>query len=116
MAILEKIKENRRFPRVDFHSQVHCQLSGKPDFENVLSSDISYGGLKFTSEKFIPVSTPVMLEINVLNRVLKPIGRIAWSTTLAHSDRNQTGVEFTEFDLPERNYLMDFVNMQLGKI
>jgi hypothetical protein len=113
MAILERSRENRIFPRVGFHSQIRYQVRGKPDFDNVLGNDISCGGLRFTSEKFIPTSTLVMLEINVLNRVLRPVGKVAWSTPLAHSDRKQTGVEFMEFDRLERNYLKDFVEMQL---
>jgi hypothetical protein len=114
MAISANTKENRIFPRVGFHSQIRYQLRGRPDFDNVLGNDISCGGLRFTSEKFIPTSTLVMLEINVLNRVLRPIGKVAWSTPVAHSDRKQTGVEFMEFDRLEKNYLKDFVNMQLG--
>ncbi len=113
MADLVKSKDNRIFPRVDFHSQIHYQFRGRQDFDNVPSNDISCGGLRFTSERFIPTSTVLMLEINVLNRVLRPVGRVAWSTPLAHSDRNQTGVEFMEFDALEKNYLRDFVNMQL---
>jgi len=113
MAILTNSKENRFFPRVDFHSQLRYQLRGKQDFDNVLCNDISCGGVRFTSNRFIPTSTLVMLEINVLNRVLRPIGKVAWSTPLAHSDRNQMGVEFMEFNNLERNYLKDFVNMQL---
>ena len=113
MAILTNSKENRFFPRVDFHSQLRYQLRGKPDFDNVLCNDISCGGVRFTSDRFIPTSSLVMLEINVLNRVLRPIGKVAWSIPVAHSDRNQMGVEFMEFNALERNYLKDFVNMQL---
>ena len=115
MAILARSKENRSFPRIDFHSQLRYQLRGKSDFDNVVSNDISCGGLRFTSDRFIPTSTLVMLEVNVLNRVLRPMGKVAWSTALAHSDRNQTGVEFTEFDTLEKNYLKDFVSMRLGE-
>ncbi len=114
MANLANTKENRVFPRVDFRSRIRYQVRGKPDFDNVLGNDISCGGLRFTSEKFIPTATFVMLEINVLNRVLRPLGRIAWSVPIAHSDRKQTGVEFMEFDRLEKDYLKDFVNMQLG--
>ena len=107
-------KENRCFPRLDFHSKVHYQIRGKPDFDSALSSDISCGGLRFSNDRFIPTSTPIMLEINLFNRVLRPIGRVAWSTPLAHSNRNQMGVEFIEFDRLEKNYLKDFINMQLS--
>ncbi len=113
MAIFTKSRENRIFPRVDFRSQIRYQIRGKPDFDNVLGNDISCGGLKFTSDKFIPVSTLLMLEINVLNRLIRPLGKVAWSTPVAHSGRQQTGVEFLEFDRLERNYLNDFVSMHV---
>jgi hypothetical protein len=49
----------------------------------------------------------------VLNRVLRPIGKVAWSVPVAHSNRNQTGIQFVEFDALEKNYLRDFINLQL---
>ena len=114
MELLPKQRENRIFPRIGFHSKVHYQFRGKPIFDSGLTKDISCGGLRLISERFIPTSTPIMLEINVLKRVLRPVGRVVWSIPLPHSNRNQTGVEFVEFNLLEKNYLKDFVNMQLG--
>ncbi|MFA6357254.1 MAG: PilZ domain-containing protein [Candidatus Omnitrophota bacterium] len=106
-------KENRCFPRVDFHSKISYQIRGKPDFNSVLSQDISCGGLRFNNDSFIPTSTPVMLEINILDRILRPVGKVAWSTPLAHSSRSQVGIEFVEFNVIEKNYLKEFVNLQL---
>ncbi|MEI6831532.1 MAG: PilZ domain-containing protein [Candidatus Omnitrophota bacterium] len=114
MVDLARKKEMRFSPRVDFHSLFRYQLRGKPDFANAISSDISCGGLRFTVDKFIPTFVPVMLEINVLNRVLRPIGRVAWTMPLAHSNRNQMGIEFVEFNMLEKNYLKNFVNMRLS--
>ncbi len=107
-------KENRIFPRVNFHSEIRYQIRGKPDFDNAVSNDISCGGLRLTNNRFIPASTLVMLEINVLNRVLRPIGKVAWSASQSHSNRNQMGIEFVEFNTIEQNYLKDFINMQRG--
>jgi len=114
MALLSKKRENRCFPRIDFYSKIQYQIRGKPVFDSAITKDIGCGGLRFTNESFVPTSTPIMLEINVLNRVLRPIGKVAWSTPLPHSNRNQTGVEFIEFNMLEKNYLKDFVNMQIG--
>ena len=105
-------RENRCFPRLPFHSKVRYQLRGKPVFDSGISRDISCGGLRLTNEEFIPASTLLMLEINVLNRVLKPVGKVAWSIPLAHSHRSQTGIKFVEFDIRQRGYLNDFINMQ----
>jgi Tfp pilus assembly protein PilZ len=112
MDISQK-KENRCFPRIEFRSKVHYQIRGKPDFDSAICNNISCGGLRFSNERFIPTSTAIMLEINVLNRVLRPIGKVAWSVPVAHSNRNQTGIQFVEFDALEKNYLRDFINLQL---
>ena len=113
MVPLEKQKENRCFPRLKFQSMIRYQFRGKPDFDSGISRDISYGGLRLTNEQFIPTSTLVMLEINVLNRVLRPIGKVAWSQSLAHSNRNQTGIEFVELNRVEQDYLKDFIDMKI---
>jgi len=113
MMLSEKQKENRGFPRLNFHSKIRYQFRGKPDFDSGISRDISCGGLRLTNEQFIPTSTLVMLEINVLNRILRPVGKVAWSMPLAHSNRNQTGIEFVEFNSVEQNYLKDFIDMQI---
>jgi PilZ domain len=110
---MERQKENRCFPRLAFNSKVRYQFRGKPDFDSGISNDISCGGLKLTNEQFIPPASLVMLEIKVLNRILRPIGKVAWSQPLAHSHRSQTGIEFVEFNSAERNYLKDFIGMQM---
>ncbi len=114
MVIIEKSKDHRSTERLGLNLELRYQVRGKADFDNGVSNDISCGGLRFTSSKFIPTATPVMFEINVLNRILKPMGTVAWSAPIAHSDRNQLGIKFVEFDLFEKNYLRDFINMQLG--
>jgi PilZ domain len=113
MLPMEDEKNNRSFPRIKCHSKVHYRLRGKPDFDSGICRDISRGGLKIVSEQFIPSSTLVMLEINALNRVLHPVGRVVWSAPIAHSNRNQTGFEFVEFDNKEQDYLNEFIKMQI---
>jgi hypothetical protein len=109
------IEEKRRFPRVKLKSPVRYQIRGTSEFDNVVCDNISDGGIGFISNKFIPPSSLVMLEINVLARVLRPIGRIASSLPLPHSERNRLGVEFLEFENSEKNYLHDFIDMQLSR-
>ncbi|MCK9572233.1 MAG: PilZ domain-containing protein [Candidatus Omnitrophica bacterium] len=108
-----RTSENRVFPRVNVNSPIRFQVRGSADFDNAVCNDISAGGLRFTSSKFVPTDSALMLEIKLLKRVLRPIGKVAWSTPMAHSYNNQLGVEFLEFDVLERNYLKDFINMRV---
>ena len=111
-----KPEEKRRSPRIRLRAPIRFQIRGLQQSDNAISDDISIGGLSFTGNRFIAPETPVMLEINVLSRILHPAGRIAWSNTLAHSDRNRLGIEFTELNAEEKGYLADFINMQTGKL
>ncbi len=108
-----QFEEKRRFPRVNFKSPVRYHVRGEPDFENALSSNISEGGIGFINNKFLAPSMLVMLEINVLSRVLRPVGKIVSSLPLPHSERNRLGIEFVEMDHDDKRYLQNFVNMQV---
>ena len=116
MVQLQNQKENRSNPRLNFYSQIRYQLRGKPEFDRGISKDISCGGLRFINEQFIPPASLLMLEINVLNRVIRPVGKVAWSQVLAHSNRSQMGVEFVEFNRIDQRYLKDFIDMQTTRV
>jgi len=92
------------------------QVRGRPqESDSVISSNISSCGVAFNSNKFLAPQTALMLEIDILSRVLHPIGRVAWCAPLPHSDRNRLGVEFLEIDPLEKNYLEDYIQMQTGR-
>jgi len=77
-----------------------------------ISDNISTGGIAFNANSYIAPQTQLMLEIDILSRVLHPVGRVAWCAPLPHSDRNKLGVEFLEMDPVEKRYLADYINMQ----
>jgi hypothetical protein len=109
-------EEKRSFPRVKVNIPMRYQIRGRKEFNNTVSDNISAGGIGFINDGFIAPKTSVMLEVNILSRILSPIGRIAWSSPIAHSDKYRSGVEFLEFPLSEKNYLQDYIAMRLGKL
>lgn len=110
------MEEKRRFPRIKTQMPMRYQIRGTSVFNTATADDISRGGMSFINDYFIAPATTLMLEVNLLAQVLSPIGRIAWSSPLPHSDRYRIGVEFTDLDQRQKNYLDDYVDMQLGKI
>jgi len=114
--MLSKLEDHRRFPRVKVQAALHYQVRGKPDFSNSIADNISLGGLRFSDHSFIAPETILMLEVNVLSRVLNPIARIAWSHPISHADKFQFGVEFIEFEHSQKKYLQDFVAMQMQQV
>ncbi len=104
-------KEKRQFQRVNLRTALRCQVRGESRAGSAISDNLSTNGVSFISERFITPSTPVMLEINLLSRVLRPVGRIVWNSPLPHSDRNRLGVQFIQLDPVEKQYLADFIAM-----
>ena len=113
--MLSNFKEKRNFARLGLRTPVRYQIRGQSQFDNTISNDISLGGISFTSNNFIPLKTPVMLEVNILSKVFKAIGKIAWAQPIPHSYRNVMGLEFVELPHEERAYLKNYLNMQLSQ-
>jgi hypothetical protein len=110
-----KQEESRRFPRIKFSNPLRFQVRGSPDSSTSLSENISLNGIGFMHNNFIAPLTPLMLEIKLLSRVLRPIGRVVWSSPSAHSNRYRLGVEFLEMDIQEKKVLSDFINMRVNQ-
>lgn len=109
----EKI-EKRRFPRIGLKFPVSYKVRGTSEFDQTVANDISCNGLSFIEDKFVAPETRLMFEIKILDKVLHPIGRIAWANQLPHSSRYSMGVEFLEMETDTRDYLSDFVDMQIS--
>ncbi|MBU4345790.1 MAG: PilZ domain-containing protein [Candidatus Omnitrophica bacterium] len=105
-------QEKRSSPRVKLQRPLRYQLRGLPEFNNVIGDNISTGGIGFFSDKFIAPNTLTMLEINILSRMLRAVGKIVRSVYLSHSNKYYLGIEFLELDPIEQMYLGDFINMQ----
>ena len=95
---------------------VRYSISGQPQFGNTVCNDISLGGACLSDNQFIAPQTEVDLEINLLSSLLRARGKVAWAYPLPHSDRYHWGVEFQQMPLQEKNYLKDFIDLQLGRI
>jgi len=106
------IKNNRRFPRVELRTPVSYQVRGESRIDNTICDNISMGGLGFVSERFIPPTTPLMLEINILSRTLRAVGKVTRTQSLPHSYRNRIGLEFVELGLRDKEFLSEYVSSQ----
>ena len=110
-------EEKRRFKRLGLHAGLRYHVRGSlSEFIRSVTDDISEGGLSLRLDKFLSPNTHLNMEIDLLSRVLHPIGRVAWCAPLAHSDRKIAGVEFIEIDPLEKSYLQDYINMQTGQL
>lgn len=110
-----RIKESRLFPRIKFTGPLRCQVRGSQEITSTVSEDLSVSGVKFVAGKFIPPNTPVMLEINLLSQVVRPIAQIVWSSPFLRQDKFHLGARFLEWDPKEKKSLSDYVNLKLNQ-
>lgn len=108
-VMIEKVSQQRRFPRVGVKIPVRYQTRGYPQIDNTVTQDISIQGLRLLGERYIAPETALSLEINLATRTIRATGKIAWSTVLPRSDRHYCGIEFLELEPQERVYLADFI-------
>jgi len=109
-------EEKRVSPRITLRAPLRYQIRGTPEFSDTVIDNISVGGMGFTNNKFIVPQTLVMLEVNILSRMLRPVGKIAWAASVPHSERYRLGIEFLELGYSDKNYLRDYVDMQTGRL
>ena len=91
------------------------QIRGMGESHNVVSDNISAGGAGFTAPSFIAPSTNLMLEMNLLSRVLSLVARVAWVNPIAHSDKYRLRIEFVEFNPRDREYIGDYIDTNLRR-
>ena len=115
MAIV--YKEKRACARLDLHTRMRYSIRGYAmEADSTLTDNISAKGLAFNTNRYLAPTTPLMLEVDLLSRILHPIGKVAWCQALPHSNINRLGVEFMEIDPVEKRYLNDYMNMQTGRL
>ena len=110
-------KEKRDSKRIDLHTRMRYAIRGYAlETANTLTDNISAGGLSFNANRYLAPSTPLMLEVDLLSRIIHPIGKVSWCQALPHSNMNRLGVQFLEMDPTEKRYLNDYMNMQSGRL
>ncbi len=109
-------QNNRLFPRYNFEGPLKFQVRGSNEVVNTVGDDLSQSGVGFVHQKFLPPATTINLEINLSNRVLRPIGKVMWSSPMARSDKYRLGVNFIEFDYMEKKFLEDFLRMKKNQL
>ncbi len=95
-------KERRRYPRWDARFPVKIRELGEKGFyAGSLSRDISAGGIKIITDKFIPKGTQLALELFLENRkrLINAKARVAWLEQLPYRDDSyNVGLEFEEIN------------------
>lgn len=114
MAIAD---EKRRFERIPTSFPLKYRDLNRPEteFRGTVSKNVSEGGVRFRSDRFISLACRLVVELN-LPRMAKPVravSKITWIKKLPAGDDYEVGNQFLEIAREDRDNIRDFVKEQL---
>ena len=111
----KEIKEKRRFPRLTAKFPIRYQIKRGGFFASALTDDLSISGARLNADRLFPEGLNLNLELNILSKIINPVGKVIWSRPLASSNRFQMGIEFININPQHKNCLSDYINMHIPK-
>lgn len=108
-------KERRRFIRIKEDDAISFTILPTYKSTTSLSRDLSIGGIRFLSGRFIPPHSILKLEIklNLLPRIIYAIAKIAWIKEIFDDERYDIGAEFIEINKHDLRFLDYYLNKRL---
>jgi c-di-GMP-binding flagellar brake protein YcgR len=105
--------ERRRFPRVRSELAVGLRPLAEPgrESEGSLSADLSAGGVRLTSFRFIPRDARMVLHLapREIGRDLRAVARVTWVRERPLGERFDYGLEFVEISDEDRGAISGLV-------
>jgi len=105
--------EKRRFPRLEGYLPLKYKDLRKTadEFRGTVSKNISEGGIRFRSDRFISLARRLVIEINIpaLEEPLRAIAKIAWIKKLPAGDDYEMGNQFLEISRRDKDIIKNFV-------
>ena len=108
-----KVKEKRKFQRVNARFPIRYRIRRGGFIASALTRDLSLSGARLNADRFFPQGLNLNLELNILAKIINPVGKVVWSQAQPHSNEYQMGIEFIEINPQDRNYLSDYISMHM---
>lgn len=105
--------ERRRFPRLACRAAVQVRDLFEPGASPAggLSGNVSVGGLRFQSERFLPQTRLLLVQLTLpgASAPFRTIVRVVWTAKQLHTERYDVGAEFIEVASQDLRGLADYV-------
>jgi hypothetical protein len=112
----DAIKEKRQFRRISAKFPIRYRIRRGGFFASALTENLSLSGTRLNADRFFPQGLNLNLELNILSKIINPVGKVVWSQPLPHSNRYKMGIQFIEINPQDKNYLTDYVNMRIPEL
>ncbi len=105
--------EKRKHPRLDIRIPLTYKelRATSPVSKGALTKNLSVGGVKFHSDRFISLSCRMVVEINLpsISKPLRAISKVAWIRKLQAGGDYEIGNQFLDMRKDDRSLITDFI-------
>ncbi|MGD9015611.1 MAG: PilZ domain-containing protein, partial [Candidatus Omnitrophota bacterium] len=105
-----------QFRRISAKFPIRYRIRRGGFFASALTENLSLSGTRLNADRFFPQGLNLNLELNILSKIINPVGKVVWSQPLPHSNRYKMGIQFIEINPQDKNYLTDYVNMRIPEL
>jgi hypothetical protein len=108
--------EKRRFERIPSSFPVKYRDLNKPEteFRGTVSKNVSEGGVRFRSDRFISLACRMVVELNLptVPKPIRAISKITWIKKLPAGDDYEVGNQFLEITREDKKLIRGFITDQ----
>ena len=102
--------EKRKYPRVGISFPIEYDLLPRRNYFYTVTKDLSEGGAKILTDKFIPKGNDVKVNINLINKMVNLKAKVIWCNKERIGERYSVGLRFTEVNKNSKSSLVDLIN------
>ena len=112
--------EKRKYPRIDTHLSLrYKELHGNSYLsKRVLTKNLSFSGVRFSADRFIALSSPLVLEIKLPStpKWLKIISKVAWIKKISDGEEYDVGNYFLAMASKDESTISNYLENTLKAI
>ena len=104
--------EKRRYSRIGAHVPIqYKELHGGSPITGAVTKDLSEGGIKFYTHKFISLACRMIVELNLpaIEKNIKAISKVAWIKKLPAGDDYEVGNQFLDMTKEDKQTISGYV-------
>ena len=102
--------ERRRYERVNISFPIEYEPLYERGYFYTVSKDLSLGGIRILTDKFIPKGNLMKININLINRVIRLKAKVCWCNKERIAERYSAGLEFLEVNEEDKKVLSAFLS------
>ncbi len=115
-GLMANFEEKRRYGRIHgrFALKYKDMRKKNEEFRGTVSKNLSAGGVRFRSDRFISLACRLVVELNVpeLTEPIRAVSKIAWIKKLPAGDDYEVGNQFLEISRRDREIIQNMVNTE----